>query len=270
MILAVAKDRRPSRDNKRIAREMSIALVLMGGLIVLVAGLWAASASHDLSERRLQNQRDAQITSATFELNQSIAAMKFDAIQVQQFLQDIAATRGEDGLTDGFAQAEAFRQRYTQDATRARKLSLALEAPELAQRLANSQTAFDAYYASGVTMAQAYVDNGTSAGNALMADFDAAALALTADLDSLSTQRQNLMQRITAQHTATEAALINRMEQAQLEAMVLAGVGLIVSLLIILHLRRTVLAPLNRTTAYMAGLAEGQYDVEPPFRKSVV
>jgi len=265
MNLSVAKTRGLRSDSKRIARDMSLALVLMAGLVVLVAGLWAATASHDLSQRRLQNQRDAQITAATFELNEAIAAMKFDTIQVQQFLQDIAATRGEDGLTDGFNQADAFRQRYTQDATRARMLAMKLEAPELAQRLLNSQTAFDAYYASGVTMAKAYVDNGTSAGNALMADFDASALALTGDLDSLSTHRQSLTQRITVQHTAIEASVLKQMERARLEAMVLAGIGLIVSVLIILHLRRTVLAPLHRTTAYMAGLAEGHYEVEPPY-----
>ncbi|MFC4440969.1 methyl-accepting chemotaxis protein [Caulobacter henricii] len=265
MDLSAKKARRLQGDSKRIARDMSIALVLMGGLIVLVAGLWAATASHDLNQRHLQNQRDAQVTTATFELNQSIAAMKFDAIQVQQFLQDIAATRGEDGLNSGFAEAEAFRQRFVQDATRARTLALKLEAPELAQRLANSQTAFDAYYASGVTMAQAYVNNGTSAGNALMADFDTAALALTDDLDSLSLQHKSLMQRVTAQHAAIEVTVLKQMKQARLQAMVLAGVGLIVSVLIILHLRRTVLAPLHKTTTYMAGLAEGQYEIEPPF-----
>jgi len=265
MNLARAKTKELRIDNKRIARTMSIALVLMGGLIVLVAVLWATTVSHGLNQRRAENQRDAAATATAFELNQAISAMKFDAVQVQQFLTDVSATRGEDGLTGGFEQAEAFRKRFQEDGERARMLAFKLEAPELAQRLANTQTAFDAYYSSGVTMANAYVAGGTSAGNAHMADFDAAALALTGDLDSLGQQRQGLMQRVAAQHEAIEAAVIRRMQETQILALVLACLGVAASLLVMLHLRRTVLQPLHKTTAYMAGLAEGTYDVEPPY-----
>ncbi|WP_419254165.1 methyl-accepting chemotaxis protein [Caulobacter sp. ErkDOM-YI] len=193
--------------------------------------------------------------------------MQFDVFQVQQFLTDISATRGEDGLSDGFEQAEAFRKRFAEDGARARKLAFKLGAPELAQRLANSQAMFEAYYSSGVTMARAYIDGGTSAGNVHMAGFDAAALALTDDLESLGSQRQGLMGRIAAQHQAIEAVAIRRMQESQVMALVLACVGVTVSILVAFHLRRTVLQPLHKTTAYMAGLAEGDYDVEPPYLK---
>lgn len=267
MILASTKTRDPKLDNKRIARDMSIALVLLGCLIVLVAGLWAATTSYGLIQRRAEIQRDTEATTASFELSQAVAAMQFDVFQVQQFLTDISATRGEDGLSDGFEQAEAFRKRFAEDGARARKLAFKLGAPELAQRLANSQAMFEAYYSSGVTMARAYIDGGTSAGNVHMAGFDAAALALTDDLESLGSQRQGLMGRIAAQHQAIEAVAIRRMQESQVMALVLACVGVTVSILVAFHLRRTVLQPLHKTTAYMAGLAEGDYDVEPPYLK---
>jgi methyl-accepting chemotaxis protein len=265
MILASTKTKGPRLDNKRIAREMSIALVLMGCLIVLVAGLWAVTTSYGLIQRRAEIQRDTEATIATFELSQAVAGMQLDVFQVQQFLTDISATRGEDGLSDGFEQAEAFRKRFAEEGARARMLAFKLGAPELAQRLANSQAMFEAYYSSGVTMARAYIDGGTSAGNVHMAGFDAAALALNDDLESLGSQRQGLMGRIAAQHQAIEAVAIRRMQESQFMALVLGCVGVAVSILATLHLRRTVLQPLHKTTAYMAGLAEGDYEVEPPY-----
>jgi methyl-accepting chemotaxis protein len=53
--------------------------------------------------------------------NQSIALIQtakeieLDVVQVQQFLSDISATRGQDGLDDGFKEAQRFAEKFDHD-----------------------------------------------------------------------------------------------------------------------------------------------------------
>ena len=100
--------------------------------------------------------------------------MEKDAIQVQQWLTDISATRGQDGLDDGFAEAE---QSYRAFLAKLAQMRQELQAHDTAalQRLDGMESRFKAYYATGRKMAQAYIDGGPTAGNKMMAEFDAAA-----------------------------------------------------------------------------------------------
>jgi methyl-accepting chemotaxis protein len=102
---------------------------------------------------------------------------------VQQWLTDVSATRAQDGLDDGFAEAETHRLAFLEGLERFRSLYGARGDAEAVRTLDAIQRDFQAYYAAGAEMARAYVEGGPSAGNARMADFDAAAAALTAALD---------------------------------------------------------------------------------------
>jgi len=106
--------------------------------------------------------------------------LKLAVIQVQQWLTDISATRGLDGLNDGFDEAENNAQLVRQ---------LIKELTELDE--ANSESyqgilpSFEAYYATGIKMAQEYIAAGPSGGNLMMSDFDTVAAEISAKVQSL-------------------------------------------------------------------------------------
>ena len=102
------------------------------------------------------------------------ASMDKDVVQIQQFLSDVSATRGKDGLDDGFKNAQdnfdalnkalaEFEKHFTQAGDK-----------EAAQRVQAIKAGAATYYEAGQTMAKAYVAGGPEAGNKLMGGFDGA------------------------------------------------------------------------------------------------
>jgi methyl-accepting chemotaxis protein len=99
---------------------------------------------------------------------QAAMEFRFNVVQIQQWLTDISATRGQDGLDDGYAEAETAYKNAQQAIKNLTQLD-----PEFANQFPNINADLDAYYAMGKKMAAAYVANGTTAGNATMGAFDA-------------------------------------------------------------------------------------------------
>lgn len=86
-------------------------------------------------------------------------------IQIQQYLQDVSATRGLNGLNDGFKNAE---EQHRQFKDNIKKLSAHLPEDKYKELLVLE----DEYYKTGKKMADLYVSKGTEAGNSYMEDFD--------------------------------------------------------------------------------------------------
>ena len=106
--------------------------------------------------------------------------MRFDIVQIQQYLSDVSAT----GEADGFDDAKKF---YAQTLQRLDELTT--HAPELAAQAAAIKADLEKFHTFGVEMAQAYRLQGRDAGNALMKrpndGFDAQAEKLTAKIETL-------------------------------------------------------------------------------------
>ena len=109
--------------------------------------------------------------------------MKLDVVQVQQWLTDISATRGLDGLDDGFKEAESSSESFSDGLAKFRGMFQEENDTAGLRDVSELESAFEAYYEVGKTMAQAYIDGGPAAGNKQMAAFDAAAAGLTGKLD---------------------------------------------------------------------------------------
>ncbi|BAN69140.1 methyl-accepting chemotaxis protein [endosymbiont of unidentified scaly snail isolate Monju] len=116
--------------------------------------------------------------------------MKLAVVEVQQWLTDISATRGQDGLDDGFDQARANAERFRQSLQKIQQF-----APELDVKQGDILQAFEAYYAVGQQMAKAYIEGGPAAGNRMMGAFDATAEKLGGQVDAL-------LEKIQARATA--------------------------------------------------------------------
>jgi methyl-accepting chemotaxis protein len=104
--------------------------------------------------------------------------MQQDIIQVQQWLTDISATRGLDGLDDGFAEAEKSRQSFSAGVKEFREAYTRQKDQPRLQKLEGIVADFEKYYGVGKEMAKAYIAGGPESGNKTMGAFDDASSAL--------------------------------------------------------------------------------------------
>ena len=96
--------------------------------------------------------------------------VKLAVVQVQQWLTDISATRGLDGLNDGFEEAEKNADKFYELINELSTLNdqsieyydqSILEGLDTKSFLQGMQTKFDTYFEVGKSMAQAYIDEGS-------------------------------------------------------------------------------------------------------------
>ena len=120
--------------------------------------------------------------------------VKLSVVQVQQWLTDISATRGLDGLNDGFEEAENNADKFYELINELKTLNDQsigyyhqglLGEMDANKFFDDMQGKFDTYFEVGKTMAQAYIDEGPAGGNKAMANFDTAAAAISAEVDIL-------------------------------------------------------------------------------------
>jgi methyl-accepting chemotaxis protein len=190
--------------------------------------------------------------------------LKLDVTQVQQFLSDVSATRGQDGLDDGFKLAEENAAAFRRDVGTARRLAAQVGDAELTRAIDAAATAFEPYYATGKKMAQAYVDQGPSGGNPLMGDFDAAAEKIRTEL----TRVLELARQVAEARNAVTREAISQGRAAiafeRTMAMLLAGIVLACAMVATWSLRRALLLPLLSLASRMKALAAGDVETDVP------
>ena len=143
----------------------------LGSVVIVEAGVLLGNNNSILSHANDIDIVEIPILNKAHEL-------KLSVVQVQQWLTDISATRGLDGLNDGFDEAQ-------KNAALFNSLISDLKALDKEHSLDydNMALAFGKYYEVGKGMAQAYVDGGPAKGNLAMADFDMAAERLSGQVD---------------------------------------------------------------------------------------
>jgi len=256
-----------SSSSRKIERFITLMIAGLSLFCVAAAVSGVMSIESQREARSVEAKRDDLSHSQTLELAALAKQIKLEIVQVQQFLTDVSATRGLDGLDDGWAEAEANSQAFKTDVARARVLAKDLNAPALSAALDEVEAAFPAYYANGQAMAHAYVDVGTAAGNALMGQFDEASLNLAAKMDAATAA----MAEIEKSQDALDAMAEKKLRDQQVSAMIVLGLmalgGVILGGAVIMLTRARLLRPLSIIGDYMGRLAEGDYEREPPFRK---
>ncbi len=170
--------------------------VLVSSIILLTINATIVTLAHKIGETDIPMMTEAH-------------SLSLSVSQTQQWLTDISATRGLDGLDDGFEKAEEVANKF-----RASIKTLHELAPEMRSQIQALSTPFEEFYSTGKEMAQAYIDKGPSAGNAMMSDFDNRADALHTKLDSLVSEINELVVRETeeeaeASHIARNTIFIN-------------------------------------------------------------
>lgn len=230
-------------------------LLLVASVTTLVAGIggiWSGISG-------IGSVADAggQFRTQLFPIAQSAKDLRFDVVQVQQWLTDVSATRGQDGMDDGFSKAKSFAERFDQDSARLGDLARSTGEQELVAALAEARRTFPAYYEVGQKMARAYVSDGPAAGNRMMADFDTGAERITKDLERIDAVVARLVQRQAEAASAVEARARTISISALAVALLFAAGGVAATLLVGRSIRSAA-DMLSRAQGVLAEAARGR------------
>jgi len=162
-------------------------------------------------------------------------ALKLEAIQVQQFLTDISATRGLDGLDTGYTEAEENAKAFKEGLAKFQAMFERENDRAGLEQAARLRTNFDSYYSAGQAMAKAFVANGPSEGNKLMGSFDKAAQKFMEPLEKfVQSQTDELNQSLMGIEAST-SNLRNATLAAGAIVLLLSGVVLVMMTRSIVH-----------------------------------
>ena len=202
-----------SSPSNSIRQRARLALGVLWAAMTFMAIIGAAGLATNLGKISNLAKTVERSHTQIYPLATLAYRIQFDVAQVQQWLSDISATRGQDGLTDGFAKAEEFARQFTLDLAELTKAAKALELHDLLRTLEEAGRIFPAYYESGKTMARAYVADGPGAGNKLMKDFDLQAEKIQHLIDKSVA--------VTGTLTEAEIDAVIQEEQAALRSMII-------------------------------------------------
>ncbi|WP_320822224.1 response regulator [Reinekea sp.] len=168
---------------EKVTIRQLIGLLVCAALVVNIA--LAVKATRDIHMLQQVLSNSESVLTAT--VKQGYQA-RLNSIQVQQWLTDISATRAQNGLDRGFAEAKKAHDQFELNIERLLVLD-----PGNRGVYEGIQPLFEAYYRSGIAMAGAYIDGGPRAGNRQMAAFDAAAAEIDARLGAMQRHIDTLL-----------------------------------------------------------------------------
>jgi len=230
---------------KKISIKTMVWAASMGMLIAVVV-----QAGFSIKQASQVDKDVARLTQVNIPSSHALKDLQLHVIQVQQWLTDISATRGLDGLNDGFDEAEKHAKLFRSQLD---DLSKNVDTDHK-QLHAELRQAFEKYFSQGKIMAQAYVDQGPIGGNAMMAAFDEAAAALHEKLEPLVAYE--------IAETKTQAILLTEGSNFTLKLMMLfAGMYGLMLVGVVFGARLFLLKPLNNTLTMYTDLAEGDGDL---------
>ena len=163
-------------------------------------------------------------------LQRAVLDVRFDAVQVQQFLSDVSTTRAQDGLDDGFKNAEEYARKFMIDIDTAINLARKNDRTDMVKSLSEAKEIFPPFYAQGRKMAEAYVAGGPAQGNKLMSEFDKVTDKITEDMNVAV---RNLSSIVSVDRTNSEglaASSLKTTTTVLIIVLVLALIGIAVAI----------------------------------------
>lgn len=229
-------------------RNLSIKTIFRMTIAVLVI-LVLCQSFFSLRQTSIVESETTKLINSSIPIVAKANGLQLQVVQVQQWLTDISATRGLDGLNDGFDEAEKHANQFRAEIDDLIKLD-----QEHSNQYQAIKQAFEAYYSQGKVMAKAYVEQGPIGGNAMMGAFDDAAAALHDRLVPMieTIQAATLQQ----EHFLEQQAHLSR--NLVLVFSLLFGVILV---LLFFGARTLLVKPLCQTATMFKDLADGDGDL---------
>jgi methyl-accepting chemotaxis protein len=229
-------------------RNKIIICFLVPVILVMLFTIWTFTVTKAVHEN-IETVKDVNVEFALL-----AEKMSRDIIQIQQWLTDISATRGLDGLDDGFSEAEKSYQSILSGLTRFEKSYEAENNKQGIQKIKDIRSKTDAYYETGKEMANGYIESGPEAGNKLMGNFDDTAKALTLVLEPFVKEQKETMTENLKDTVARVSGLRNGL------VIIIAGLVLI-SIVSGFFLIKCITAPLNEAVECLGKLSSGEIAV---------
>jgi methyl-accepting chemotaxis protein len=179
--------------------------------------------------------------------------MDKEVVQIQQFLSDVSATRGKDGLDDGLQNAKANFDALNANLTKFEQHFTQIHDADGLKTIEAVRANAKAYFEVGQTMAKAYMDKGPEGGNPLMGGFDESSDKLQKALAPFVATQVKSMQ----DDLASSSAKADQIDTLAVEIVIAAVVAaMVVAWLIISSITR----PLGRALGLAQQVASGQLD----------
>ncbi|WP_417666445.1 methyl-accepting chemotaxis protein [Roseibium sp.] len=187
---------------------------------------------------------------------------RFDAVEVQQWLTDVSASRGADGLDEGYKLAEKYAKKFDEYSQKAHDLAVRQGYDKLAGEINLVRDRFVPFYALGKEMADVYVAEGPKAGNKLMKAFHKSGEDLEAAFDAalathfarLTEERENL--QVEAEHYESSAHATDLMTYVSM------GVTIVATLIAGFAILHFVVSPMTAIAKAVSRISDGDYTVE--------
>jgi len=176
-----------------------------------------------------------------------------NVVQIQQFLSDISATRGKDGLDDGFQKAQENFDALSASLDQFEKHFAAIGDTRSLQQMREVKANAATYYTTGQAMAKAYVASGPEAGNKLMAGFDGASETLQ---KALAPFVKSQVDQMKSDLSASEA----KADQISHTAMWIVAMAVVVAVVVAYAVTTSITQPLTKALGVANLVASGQLD----------
>jgi len=175
-------EKKKGRDKLKLLNNLKIRqiLLLISGFVM--ATLIATVAFNYNSIRGIEDsvkKQGDEILPNLFDFQE----LRFNVVQIQQWLTDVSATRGAEGFDDGYSEAGKYYMLAIQVADRLIKSHEALGEDEMVTELKTFEKDLQGYYSVAVEMANAYVRFGPDEGNKMMEKLDPFAEKLSDELE---------------------------------------------------------------------------------------
>lgn len=232
--------------NCKISTKVIVSLTVSLVLVITTA-IWTYQVSNNAARYATHTKNES------LRLANIAHQMEKDVIQIQQSLTYISATRGLDGLDDGFVEAEKHYQSLLSGMATFRKHFQESNDNAAQKELKELQSRADYYYAVGKEMAQTYIDQGPSSGNKAVVEFDEISQLLSASLQSFIEHHGNMITEDITRIAHTVKQLIG----GELTVFALMLVILFAGTWLVFG---SILAPLKRSMKIVQKIASGDLE----------
>ncbi|MDH5489517.1 MAG: hypothetical protein OEX17_06245, partial [Rhodospirillaceae bacterium] len=242
----------------RLVMVLAIILIVFSG----ASGITLLTLNKQTPKLNSTQVAANRVAELSIPLLTTIKDLKMDVVQVQQWISDISATRGMDGLNDGFDEAKANADKFNEDLAKARELTNQLGLQSVNLALDEVEKAFPPYYETGVKMGETYVAEGPAGGNVMMGSFDAVAEkmgetldALIAEVENATTQRLGELRALSVEVSEGNASIIKL-------NLMLGAVGLAVALVGAIYLFVVIKSSIEALLNDIGILSRQDYEAE--------
>ncbi len=245
----------------KISKFITVASILTIGLAI-----GAAILNYQTSNQAGQKSRElfSELETNAEDFHSLVSAvhqLEIDVLQTQQWITDISATRGMNGLDDGFEIAAGFAERFPGDVNTARELATKLDMPELMSILDTLLETYPTYYEVGLEMGNAYVSGGAALGNLSMAKFDGVAELMGGAVDSMLQISEEAF--VADMRGSADALHVLENSNSQ-QALIVLTSSLFVALMVLLQaffVIAIILKKLNQANKELISLVDGDVDI---------